>query len=143
MKARVQFGVPMRLVTRFCPLLVAVAALTSACDRPTEYGVSVFSTDTLPVTFSVTLTGSLALGLRSDGFMMQPDKSLLLTTPAQMTVSRGDGTARIVSVKGGPLAVQPLGVTDSTADTATVEGQVVMLTKPPEKRLVLLKAEKP
>jgi hypothetical protein len=125
-------------------LLVLVAALSSACDRrQAEYGVSVFSTDTLPVSFTLTVTGTLALGMRSEGFQVQPDKSLLLSTPAELVVTRGDGTARIVVVKGARIAVQPLGATDSTADTTTVEGHVVMLVKPPDRRLVTLRAEKP
>jgi hypothetical protein len=133
----------MRFIRTSGLLAVAAASLVSACDRPPEYGVSVFSTDTVPATFTVTLTGTLALGLRSDGFKAMPDKSLQLTTPAQMLVQRGDGSARIISIKGARLAVQPLGVTDSSADTATVEGHVVMLVKPPEKRLVKLTSEKP
>jgi len=125
-------------------LLIAAVAMTSGCnERPVEYGVSVFSTDTLPVVFTLTLTGSLALGMRSEGFRMQPDKSLVLRTPAELVVSRGDGTARIMTVSGNRIAVQPLGVTDSTADSTTVEGHVVMLVKPPGRRLVKLTAEKP
>lgn len=125
-------------------LVVGAALLASACEgRPVAYGVSVFSTDTVPVAFTITVTGSLALGLRADGFQMQPDKSVILTTPAQMLVQEGDGTVRIESARGGRLAVQPLGVTDSTADTTTVEGRVVLLVKPPEKRLVTLAVEKP
>ena len=134
----------MRLTPRLLQLLATSALSMAACfDRPAEYGVSVFSTDTLPVVFTLTLTGSLALGMRSDGFKMRPDKSLVLTTPAELIWSRGDGTARIATVRGGRLAVQPLGVTDSTADTTTVEGYVVMLVKPPDRRLVKLSAEKP
>ncbi len=118
--------------------------LASACDRrPAEYGVRDFSTDTLPDAFTVTVAGSLAIGVRSESFQMRPDKSLVLSTPAEMVIARGDGTARIESVNGGRLAVQPLGVTDSAADTTTVEGRVVMLEKPPEMRLVKLTAEKP
>ena len=125
-------------------MLLLFAGLTSACEgRKPEYGVSVFSTDTLPVTFTVTLTGSLALGLRSEGFHMRPDKSLVLTTPAELVVQRGDGTARIESLQGGRLAVQPLGVSADSADTSAVEGRVVMLVKPPERRVVTLTAEKP
>lgn len=133
----------MRSIRHVVPLVLVGVSLASACDRPPEYGVSVFSTDTLPVTFTMTLTGTLSLGLRSDGFKSMPDKSLQLTTPAQLVYNRGDGTARIVSVSGARLAVQPLGPMDSTADTATVEGHVVLMTKPPERRLVTLKAEKP
>lgn len=107
-----------------------------------EYGVAVFSTDTIPVMFTVTLTGSLGLSLRSEGFQMRPDKSLVLTTPAQMTVARAGGTARIESMRSGRLAVTSIGV-GSGADSSTVEGQVVMLTIPPEKRAVILKSEKP
>jgi hypothetical protein len=124
-------------------LVVAAAMLTACNERPAEYGVSVFSTDTLPVTFTVTLTGSLALGLRSENFRMLKDKSLVLSTPAEMVVQRGDGTARIVSTKGQSLAVQPLGIgSDSSADTVTVVGPIVMLVKPPDRRVVKLSAEK-
>lgn len=125
-------------------LLLVSAALLAACnERPPEYGVSVFSTDTLPVVFTLSLTGSLALGMRSEGFKMRPDKSLVLTTPAELIWSRGDGTARIETVRGGRIVVQPLGVTDSAADTTAAVGYVVLLVKPPERRLVKLSVEKP
>jgi len=133
----------MRLI-RITGLVASVAvSVVSACDRPPEYGVSVYSTDTLPATFTVTLTDSLALALRSEGFRAMPDKSLVLSTPAQMLVHSGAGSARIVGLGGKRIAVQPLGVSDSTADTTTVEGNVVLLVRPPGKRLVTLKVEKP
>jgi hypothetical protein len=131
---------------RIARLLVAITAVSSlaACEgRKPEYGVAVFSTDTMPVVFTLTVTGNLALSMRSDGFQTQPDKSLLLTTPAQLTVARSDGTARIQTVRGAGLAVQPIGFPPDSADTTTVEGRVVVLTAPPLRRIVTLKAEAP
>jgi len=133
----------MRTIKRLSPLFIA-AVLTTACEgRPPEYGVNVFSADTIPVVFTLQVTGSLGLAMRSDGFKMRPDKSLVLSTPAQLTVARGDGTARIESIRGGRLAIQPLGISADSADTATVEGLVVMLVKPPNRRIVKLTPEKP
>jgi hypothetical protein len=125
----------MRFTNFLRPIIVTAAIFLNACEgRPPEYGVNVFSADTIPVAFTMTLTGSLALSMRSEGIKMQPDKSLVLETPAQLMWARGDGTARLESVGRGRLAVQPVGIgADSPSDTAVVEGSVVMLVRPPER----------
>lgn len=123
--------------------LAVTAILAVACfDRPPEFGVSVFASDTLPVTFTVSLTGGLVMGLRSQNFHMQPDKSLIMTTPAQLIIQRGEGTATILSVSGGRVVVQPLGINPDSADTSSAEGHQVKLSRAGERRSVKLLVEK-
>ena len=111
--------------------LLVSAVLTAACDpRPPEFGVSVFADDTLPVIFTVELTGSLVMGARSDNPQMRPDKSLVLTTPAQLVVQKGEGSATITALKGGAILVQPLGAKPDSGDmafTSSAPGTVVKL----------------
>jgi hypothetical protein len=80
----------------------------------------VFADDTLPVIFTVELTGSLVMGARSDNPQMRPDKSLVLTTPAQLVVQKGEGSATITALKGGAVLVQPLGAKPDSGDMASV-----------------------
>jgi hypothetical protein len=125
-------------------LLVLVAALTAACqERLPEFGADVFASDTLPVSFTMSLTGSLAIGIRAEGFRMQPDKSLIVSAPAQLIVQRGEGTATITSLSGGRLAVQPLGLPPGSPDSLAAEGRVVTLTRAGEERRVTLAVERP
>jgi hypothetical protein len=128
-------------------LLLISAVLTAACDpRPPEFGVSVFADDTLPVVFTVELTGSLLMGARSDNPQMRPDKSLLLTTPAQLVVQKGEGSATITALKGGTMLVQPLGAKPDSAatssDTASASGTVVKLWRIGARRRVMLRVIK-
>ena len=125
-------------------ILAATAVIASAClDNPPEFGVSVFAADTLPVTFTVSLKGSLVMALRSKNFHMRPDKSLIMLTPAQLLIQRGEGTASIESVFGGRIVVQPLGVNADSADTSSAEGLTVQLARKGELRSVKLNVEKP
>jgi hypothetical protein len=124
-------------------LLLTTAVLTVACEgRPPEFGVSVFADDTLPVIFTVELTGTLVMGLRSDGFRMRPDKSLVMTTPAQLIINKGAGTATITSLRGGNILVQPLGVKPDSGDTSSALGMVVKLARTGVQRSVKLTVEK-
>lgn len=123
---------------------MGAVAMASACnERPPEFGVSVFASDTLPVVFTVSLTGPLVMGLRSQNFQMRPDKSLLMATPAELIIQSGDGTALITSLSGGRLVVQPLGVNPDSADTSSAEGLAVKLLRTGEQRSVQLAIEKP
>lgn len=126
------------------PLLLVAAAFCAACEeRPPEFGVSVFADDTLPAIFTVSITGSLGIGLRSEAYQMQPDSSLIMTTPAQLIIQLGAGTAIITSLHGGRLAVQPIGVSADSAELVTVEGTVVKLVRAGEERRVTLSVERP
>lgn len=128
------------------PLLCAAtaAAALAACEpRPPEFGVSVFADDTVTVAFTVSLSGSLVMGLRSDVYQMRPDKSLLMTTPAELIIQRGAGTAVIKSLRGGRLVVQPLGAGPDSTATASAEGLVVRVERRGEERTVKLLVEKP
>ena len=123
--------------------LACSAVFTVACfERPQEFGVSVFSADTMPVTFTLYVQGSLVMGLRSQGFKMRPDKSLIMITPAQLIVQKGEGSASIQSVSGGRIVVQPLGVSPDSADTSSAEGLSIGLVRTGEHRSVKLTVEK-
>lgn len=127
---------------RALPALLGAVALACA-ERPPEFGVSVFAADTLPVVFTVSLSGPLVMGLRSQSFQMRPDKSLMMSTPAELIIQSGDGTALITSLSGGRLVVQPLGVNPDSADTSSAVGLSVKLLRTGEQRSVQLAIEKP
>lgn len=125
--------------------LVAVASVaTAACnERPPEFGVSVFSADTVPVAFTVSVSGTLLMGLRSEHFQMRPDSSLMMSTPAEIIVQRGDGSAIISSLSRRWIVVQPLGVHPDSSDTTAVDGLAVKVTRTGVERRVGLTREKP
>jgi hypothetical protein len=135
---------PCLAVRRILLLSVAVV-IAAACDNgPPEFGVSVFANDTLPVQFSMDVTGTLAMGIRAQGFEPGPNKTLYMTTPAQLLVQRGEGTATITALRGGSLLVQPLGVNPDSGDTSSAQGMVVKLARPtPTQRSLKLTVEKP
>src|SRR3954462_9439668 len=92
--------------------LAAVAGLVvAACSQPNkELGVDVFSSDTMPARFLVTVTGTLAIALRSNNFYMRKDKTLVLETPASLLIQKGEGTATIDALDSTRrMAVQPTG----------------------------------
>ena len=133
-----QLCIPVRRI-----LLLCTAILGAACEgRRPEFGVSVFANDTIPVLFTLELTGGLSMGIRAQAFDPGPNKSLIMTTPAQLTVQSGEGTATITSQKGGALIVQPLGVMPDSGDTSSVLGSVVKLTRAGTQRSVKLTVEK-
>jgi len=86
------------------------------------------------------------MGARSDNPQMRPDKSLLLTTPAQLVVQKGEGSATITALKGGTMLVQPLGAKpdsgDTSPDTASASGTVVKLWRIGARRRVMLRVIK-
>lgn len=114
---------------------IAAALLLAGClpeppKPPPEIGVHVASgaDDSARIQFTVTVTGSLVLGVRSRQFGMRPDKSLLLSTPADVVVNKGAGSAVIVALdSSGRLAISPLDRADSA--TATARGRAVRITR--------------
>ncbi len=127
------------------PLLFLLAtALCAACEqRPPEFGVSVFAMDTLPVRFRLSVTGSLVLGVRSTSIQALPDRSLVILTPSELVIQRGEGTATITALRGDSVAVQPLGVFGDSAELASVQGTVVRFARAAEERRVAVALEKP
>jgi hypothetical protein len=132
-------------VTALRAPLLALAILAAACSRKErEFGVDVFSTDTLPARIYMELTGTLQMGLRADNYFTTADKSLILLTPASLIVQKGEGTATIFSIDSTQrLAVQPLGMPPDSADRAGVTGRVVKLTRAGERKTVQLEVVKP
>jgi hypothetical protein len=122
-----------------------LAAITAAaCSQPRrELGADVFSTDTVPARFVMTVTGSLAIALRSNNFYMRPDKSLVLETPATLLIQKGEGTATIeVLDSARRVAVQPTGTPLDSTDAVAIVGRSVLMTRVGEQRVVTLKLVK-
>jgi|SRR4051812_8777335 hypothetical protein len=122
-------------------LFCAAVALVAACSEPRqELGVDVFSSDTIPAQFVVTLTGSLAIALRSNNFYMRSDRSLVLETPGSLLVREGAGTATITTLDTTHrVAVQPIGTPPDSADVAGVVGRTIQMTRTGEELRVTLK----
>lgn len=124
--------------------LLLLSALLGACNQPRqEIGVDVFSNDTIPALFEVNVTGTLAIGLRSNGFHMRPDKTLVLETPASLVIQKGAGTATINTLDTvRAVAVQPIGTPPDSADMAGVIGKSVRMTRVGEQSSVRLEVLK-
>lgn len=121
-----------------------LSAATACSRREQEFGVDVFSTDTVPAKIYMNLTGTLQMGLRADNYFTTADKALILLTPASLIVQKGEGTADILSTDTTQvLAVQPMGVSPDSADKVGVTGRVVRLTRVGEERSVRLEVVKP
>ncbi|HEU4988212.1 MAG TPA: hypothetical protein VFT41_00355 [Gemmatimonadaceae bacterium] len=107
--------------------LALAACLAAACvshppKPPADFGVHVAGAgnDTARVHFTVHVTGTLQLGIRSRVMAMQRDSSLLLATPADLIVNTGTGSAVIASAdSNASLTVTPLDRADSARATAT------------------------
>lgn len=101
--------------------------------------VAAAAADTLHVRFTVTVHGSLQLGIRAPMFAMRPDSTLLLVTPADLLVNKGIGSAVIAAADSGvALAATPL---DSlSAPAAGVRGPIVRFERPDSSRRLLLEA---
>jgi hypothetical protein len=125
-------------------LLSSAVLLVVACDpRPEEFGVSVFANDTLPVRFEMEMLGGLEIGIRASGFTPGRNRTLIMTTPAQLLVQRGEGTAIIRSLAGGAMIVQPIGIKPDSGDTSSALGTEVKLVRAGTQRSVKLTVEKP
>ena len=127
--------------------LVAAAVLIGSvsCRKDGEFGVDIFSADTIPGRVDMNLTGSLALGIRADNFLGTEDKAkLIFLTPVSLIVQRGEGTATVFSLDTTQsLIVQPLGLPPDSAEKVGVTGRVVKITRVGEERSVRLEVLKP
>jgi hypothetical protein len=109
-----------------------------------ELGVDVFSDDTLPTQFTVTLSGTLVMGLRSQNFYMRKDKSLVLITPGSLVIQEGQGSATIESLDGSRrIAVDPIGTSPDSTELVSVVGRVIRLERVGTEKRVSLKVERP
>ena len=126
------------------PVSLLLVALTGCQRRESEFGVDVFSTDTIPARIYMELTGTLQMGLRADNYYTTADKSLILLTPASLIVQKGAGTATIFSIDSTQvLAVQPMGVSPDSAERVGVTGRVVKVTRQGEEKTVALEVVRP
>ena len=125
--------------------LVALILLGACTPDPpqTAFGVDVFSNDTVPAKFVVTLSGNLSMAVRSNNFYLRPDQSLVLETPGSLIVQKGMGSALIASFDTTQqIAVTPLGSSPDSTDNAVVGKRVKVTRKADEKR-VTIELEKP
>lgn len=104
--------------------------LVAACTpREREFGVDVFSADTIPARVYMHLSGSLQMGLRADNFYTKGD-SLVLLTPVSLIVQKGEGSAEVFSLDTTQvLVMQPLGVSPDSAEKVGVTGRRLKLTR--------------
>lgn len=124
-------------------LFSAAVILTACTAREREFGVDVFSADTIPARVYMNLSGSLQLGLRADNFFTSGD-SLVLLTPVSLIVQRGEGSAEVFSLDSNQvLAMQPMGVSPDSADKVGVTGRRLKLSRVGEARSVTLEVVKP
>ncbi|HVA57836.1 MAG: hypothetical protein WBQ26_15815 [Gemmatimonadaceae bacterium] len=95
-----------------------------------EFGVHVASAANAMASlrFKVTVTGSLELGIRAPFFAMQRDKSLILSTPADLLVNKGTGSAVIAAADSSAiLTVMPLDSSD--VGVASARGHAVRIER--------------
>ncbi len=131
---------------RHCAAVVFAALLATGClpeppRPPAEFGVHVASAanDSARARFTVTVKGSLELGIRSTIVAMEPDSSLLLATPADLVVNKGTGSAVITAAdSGAELSVTPLDRADSAH--ATASGHAVGIARAGDSRHVTARA---
>ena len=125
--------------------LLALTLLVACTPEPPrrEFGVDVFSNDTIPAKFIVSLSGNLSLAIRSNSLYMQRDKSLVIETPASLIVQSGSGMGRITSYDSTQrIAVSPMGTPPDSTDNAVV-GRTVTLTRVGDEHRVTIALEKP
>jgi hypothetical protein len=123
-----------------------LAVLGAACSMPSgeeQLGVEVFSEDTIPVRFSITMSGGIELRVDAERAFRQGESALVFETPAKLLVARGSGQSTIAALdEKRRLIVQPIGVPADSAERAAVVGSAVQLTRPrDEPRLGLLVAK--
>jgi hypothetical protein len=116
--------------------VVPALSVLLACDPPPPrmesrpQGVQIFAADTVTARLHISVVaGDLQVNVRGDGFMIRPDKSFLVATPATIEATRGIGTALIESVDSTRIAVVPMGVPEDSIDAATVTGTLVRFTR--------------
>ena len=123
--------------------LWSLALLAACTPREREFGVDVFSADTIPARVFMNLSGSLQLGLRADNFYTSGD-SLVLLTPVSLIVQKGEGSAEVFSLDTSQvLAMQPLGVSPDSAEKVGVVGRRIKLTRTGEVKAMTLEVVKP
>jgi len=126
---------------RLVPLILLAACVPEPPRR--EFGVDVFSNDTIPAKFIVSLGGNLSFAVRSNGLYMQRDKSLVIETPASLILQSGAGTGTITSYDTSRrVVVTPMNTSPDSTDAAVV-GTVIKVTRVREEKRVTLVLEKP
>jgi predicted small secreted protein len=128
-----------------CLLVLATSVCATACaTERRELGVDIFSDDTLPTRFTVTLSGTLVMGLRSQSFYMRKDKSLVLVTPGSLVIQEGEGTAMIESLdESRRIAVDPIGTSPDSTDVLAVVGRSIKVERVGSEKRVKLAVERP
>jgi len=121
-------------------LLLLVACRSGSGD---ELGVDVFSNDTTPALFVVSLTGTLSVGMRGAKVYMRQDRSLVVETPGSLVIQGGEGTALISAFDTTRrIAVTPIGSPPESSATAVV-GRAVRMRRNGEERRIGLELARP
>ena len=109
---------------RLAPLLAFL--LLSSCwpEPPGEIGVRVSTATGMPGRFRMKVDGGLIIGMRAPQFAMQKDKSLVLATPAELVVQRGEGDAMISAIDGWPSLVI-VGLDSTHSPRPRAEGRLI------------------
>ncbi|MDE3053610.1 MAG: hypothetical protein KGJ70_06975, partial [Gemmatimonadota bacterium] len=136
-------ALPVALALAACrrqPPAQSAASAPPPPPLPAGFGVRVAAAaaDTLHVRFTVTVRGTLRLGIQAPMFAMRPDSTLLLATPATLLVTnQGTGSAVIAAADSGVELVATPVDTATTAATA-VRGRVVSFARPDTTRRLTL-----
>jgi hypothetical protein len=124
-----------------------LAILVAGCSLPSrqeQLGVEVFSVDTIPVHFSLTMSGGIELRVDAERAFRQGESSLVFETPARLYVARGSGQSTIAALeRDRRLVVQPIGVSADSAERAAVVGSAVQITRPRDEPRLALEVSKP
>ncbi len=107
------------------------AAAAAPVPAPAAIGVHVASApdSTAHARFTVTVAGSLELGIRAPFFAMRPDRSLILSTPADLLVNKGAGSAVIAATDPGAVLVVTSLAGAGAGAAATARGHAVRIER--------------
>ncbi len=141
-----------RTLRLLAPLPLAIALAAAGCRRqppakptpppPPGFGVHVAAAggDSLHVRFTVTVTGTLKLGIQAPMFAERPDHTLLLAAPANLKVTNAGTGSVIISAadSGVELVATPLDT--ATTPYVAVRGHVVRFERPDSTQRLTLAA---
>jgi hypothetical protein len=113
-------------------LLLPIAVLLAACNRPPQYGpryvLEIFAEDTVPIHVTVAAKDGMYADLNGAGFFMLKGQPVVLT-PASLVI-RGAGSATITATDTTQrFAAVPAGTPLDSVETAALLGRVLKVTR--------------
>ena len=100
-----------------------------SAPKPERLSVDVFAEDTVPVKFSLTVTGTLQMRVNAERSVVQADRSLVFETPAQLFVYKGDGSSLLRALDSTQRFTVQLGGGSDSAGRAEAVGSAVVITR--------------